>query len=449
MTGIKQRFNQFPFNPAKSPVFYGWIIVFWGTIGVIMSAPGQTTGISTFTDHLIDAFELSRNQLSTAYLIGTIASSFFITGAGRLYDRIGSRWMGILTTWTMGLVLLYLSQSDRIAAGLSNVLNLQKIQLFISFAVLVLGFFMLRLSGQGALTMLSRNMIMKWFIAKRGIAGGISSVFVSLGFSIAPLLFDGLIESTSWRSAWMIVALVAGFGFSFFIFLFYRDNPEDCDILPDGNSESGKPKEKIIVKAIHQFTLKEARKTHTYWIFTLSMAIHAMVITGFIFNVVSIFDEAGMDKNTALSVFIPASFVSVVVTLVGGYFSDFIRLKKLLIIMMLGQTLSVISLPFLSVPFFYYLLIIGNGIVSGMYAVLISVSWPRFFGRQHLGEISGSALSVIVFFSAIGPLMFSLSLSYFGSYTLAAWICFILCLVVLLGAFRANNPQEKIIKASE
>ena len=99
MTGIKQRFNQFPFNPAKSPVFYGWIIVFWGTIGVIMSAPGQTTGISTFTDHLIDAFGLSRNQLSTAYLIGTIASSFFITGAGRLYDRIGSRWMGILTTF--------------------------------------------------------------------------------------------------------------------------------------------------------------------------------------------------------------------------------------------------------------------------------------------------------------------------------------------------------------
>ena len=84
---------------------------------------------------------------------------------------------------------------------------------------------MLRLSGQGALTMLSRNMLMKWLIAKRGIAGGISSVFVALGFSIAPLLFDGLIENTSWRIAWIIIALVAGFGFSVLIFLFYRDNP--------------------------------------------------------------------------------------------------------------------------------------------------------------------------------------------------------------------------------
>ena len=210
MADIKKRFNQVPFDPGKSPVFYGWVIVFWGTIGVIMSAPGQTTGISTFTDHLIDAFGLSRTQLSTAYMIGTIISSFFITRAGRLYDSIGSRWMGVLTTWTMGFVLLFLSQSDRIAIGFGNLFRLQKIQLYICFGILVFGFFLLRLSEQGALTMLSRTMIMKWFIVKRGMAGGISSVFVSLGFSVAPLLFDWLIESTSWRGAWITVALIGG-----------------------------------------------------------------------------------------------------------------------------------------------------------------------------------------------------------------------------------------------
>jgi sugar phosphate permease len=309
----------------------------------------------------------------------------------------------------------------------------------------VFGFFLLRLSGQGALTMLSRNMIMKWFIAKRGMAGGISSVFVALGFSVAPLFFDHLIESTSWRGSWIIIALVAGFGFSFFIFLFFRDNPEDCGLLPDGSQKQGAPRKKIIVKAIRQFTMKEARKTYSYWIFTLSLALAALIVTGFVFNVVSIFSEAGMDKTTALSVFIPSSFVSVVVTLIGGYFSDFIKLKKLLIIMVLGEALFVFSLPFLSIPFFYFLLIIGNGVLNGMYAVLISVLWPRFFGRQHLGEISGSSLSVIVFFSAIGPLLFSTSFSHFGSYSEAAWICFAICMVILVAAFKANNPQEKLV----
>lgn len=444
MSGIKQRFNSFPFNPAKSPVFYGWIIIFWGTIGVLMSAPGQTTGVSTFTDHLIDVFGLSRIQLSAAYLIGTIASSFFITAAGRLYDRIGARWMGMLTAFTMGLVLLYLSQSDRISAGLSSLLSLQKVHLYVSFAVLMLGFFMLRLSGQGALTMLSRNMLMKWFIAKRGIAGGVSSVFVSLGFSVAPLLFDSLIDSYTWRGAWIIIALVAGFGFSFFIFVFFRDNPEDCNLLPDGQRKSKELKNRVLVKAVRQFTLKEARKTFTYWIYTLSMAIHAMFVTGFVFNVVSIFDEAGMDKTAALSIFIPSSFVSVILTLVAGYFSDFVKLKKLLILFVAGQVVAMFSLPLISSSLFYYLLIVGNGIASGMYAVLISVSWPRFFGRQHLGAISGSALSVIVFFSAIGPLMFSLSLSIFGSYSIAAWICLAISLAMLIAAIRADNPQEKI-----
>ena len=444
MTGIKQRFNRFPFDPARSPVFYGWIIVLWGTIGVVMSAPGQTSGVSTFTDHLIKAFGLSRTQLSAAYLIGTVTSSFFITAAGRLYDRVGSRWMGMLTTWILGAVLLFLSQLDRVSVGVGRFLNLENFQLYISFFFLVVGFFMLRLSGQGALTMLSRNMIMKWFIARRGMAGGISSVFVSLGFSVAPLLSDRLIENTSWRGAWIIIAMIAGFGFSIFVFIFYRDNPEDCQLLPDGEKQEGKKSGKIIAKALRQFSLKEARKTYSYWVFTISLAVHAMMITGFIFNVVSIFGEAGMDKNTALSIFIPVSFVSVIVTLGGGYFSDFIKLKKLLIIMLLGQILSAVSLSLISIHLFYYLLILGNGIISGMYAVLISVLWPRFYGREHLGEISGSALSVIVFFSAIGPLLFSFSLSHFGSYSVAAYFCLAVFLVCLLAAFKADNPQEKL-----
>ncbi len=440
---IKKQLNNFPFTPSKSPVFYGWIVLIVGTIGVMMSAPGQTTGMSTFTDHLIRVFGISRNQLSTTYLIGTVTSSFLLTLAGKLYDKIGARWMGILTTVTLGLVLTFLSQADRIAFFLGKFLNLQQAQFYVSAAVLSVGFFLLRLSGQGALTMLSRNMIMKWFIARRGLAGGISSVFVSLGFSVAPLAFDHLIESYSWRGAWIIIGLVAGFGFTLIVFLFYRDNPEDCNLLPDGKPLQQEPSAKIKVKAQKQYRLKEARKTYSFWVFTISLSVHAMVMTGFIFNVVSIFDQVGMDKSSALYIFIPASFIAVIATLIGGYLSDFIKLKRLLVLLVVGQAISALSLSFLSNPVFYYLIIIGNGVSSGMYAVLISVAWPRFFGREHLGEISGLSLSSIVFFSAMGPLLFSFSLSQFGTYSMAAWLCFAICLVCLFAALKADNPQEK------
>ncbi|UXP33522.1 hypothetical protein N6H18_06090 [Reichenbachiella agarivorans] len=60
------KLGNWPFHPKKWPFFYGWMIIISGTIGVTMSIPGQTMGVSTFTDSLLDVMGMSRNQLSFA-----------------------------------------------------------------------------------------------------------------------------------------------------------------------------------------------------------------------------------------------------------------------------------------------------------------------------------------------------------------------------------------------
>ena len=111
---IKQRWNNFPIQPKKIPFFYGWVILVAATIGVLVSAPGQTMGIATFTDYLLENIHINRNQLSFAYMIGTIASSLLLTYAGKMYDKFGARWMGMVISIVLAFVLLMLSQSDRI-----------------------------------------------------------------------------------------------------------------------------------------------------------------------------------------------------------------------------------------------------------------------------------------------------------------------------------------------
>ena len=75
--------NRYSFvNPAKSPVFYGYIILLVGTLGIWASVPGQTIGVSVFTDPVKDALGLSRNQFSNAYMIGTLMSAMVIGRAG-------------------------------------------------------------------------------------------------------------------------------------------------------------------------------------------------------------------------------------------------------------------------------------------------------------------------------------------------------------------------------
>ncbi|HKJ42373.1 MAG TPA: MFS transporter [Sunxiuqinia sp.] len=446
---IKTKYNNFPFDPSKSSVFYGWYIILWGTLGIIMSVPGQTVGVSTFTDHLIDALKFNRNELSTAYLLGTIASSLVLTKAGKWYDKIGARWLGVIITLTLGTVLIYLSQVDRIAFGLGKLFHLSGIQFYLSFFIIMAGFFLLRFSGQGVLTMLSRNMMMKWFDRRRGFTNGISSVFVSLGFSISPLVFDYFIETYNWRVAWMILALITGFGFSIIAFIFYRDNPEDCGLEQDGDSkEKIAERKKNAFKVEKQFTLKEAKRTFPFWVLIVALSMQALYITGFTFNIVSIFESAKMDKTIALAVFVPTSVISVFLSLASGWLSDHVKMKYLLMAFLLGQMISMISLFYLSPGVPYFFLIVGNGIAQGLFSVLAAVVWPRFYGREHLGAISGFAMSSLVFFSALGPLLFSFSFTHWATYSWAALLCAGIVFLNSIASFKADNPQENLPASS-
>ena len=437
---LKQKYNNIPFNPSKVPFFYGWVILFAATIGVLCSAPGQTTGVSTFTDYLIDNIGISRDQISTAYMFGTIGSSFILTYAGTLYDKYGARWVGMAAALTLGFVLVLFSQSDRIIKAI--VPQHSSIYTGVAIATCIVFFFMLRFSGQGVITMVSRNMLMKWFIARRGLANGISSVFVSLGFSIAPLSFDLLIVETSWRWAWLLMAMGIGIGFFLFVFIFFRDNPEDCNQVPDGEKHGNKERD-VIIKPFKQFTLKEARSGLTFWLFVLPSAIYAMFITGYVFHLVSVFGEAGINKEHALSVFIPISMISVVLAFIGGWISDRIKLQYLLYLMLGGLMVALIALANINTGFYYYAFIIGSAIPSGMYNVLLSVTWPRFYGRDHLGKITGFVMAIIVFFSALGPIVFSLSHSHLGSYSYAIYGLLGIILVISAISFKARNPQDK------
>ena len=58
---------------------------------------------------------------------------------------------------------------------------------FFTLLVMTLAFMLLRQFGQGIMAMVSRNVLAKWFDENRGLVTGISGIFVSFGFSAAPL----------------------------------------------------------------------------------------------------------------------------------------------------------------------------------------------------------------------------------------------------------------------
>jgi OFA family oxalate/formate antiporter-like MFS transporter len=438
---MKHRCNQ-PFPPSKFPIFYGWVILFAGTIGILMSIPGQTMGVSVFTENLIADLQVNRNSLSLAYLLGTLGSGLLITRAGKLYDRFGARVMAFISGVMLGVMLIYLTRVDRIVQSLQQWNRISP--LVSTFILLAFGFWGIRFFGQGMLTMVSRNMVMKWFNRRRGLANAVLGIFSAFGFSLAPKMLNYFIKQLEWRGAWILMAAIVGIAFSIFVIILYRDNPEVCGCQADGPLGRTRRRKQPPSLPDHDFSLAEARKTMAFWAFTLGLALSALYISGLTFHILSVFETAGMTPEKALGIFIPTSVIAVVVQFVSGYVSDYIKLKYLLVLFMAGMLITAWGLTLLGdQPFAYGCIIAGNGVVWGLYTVLIGVSWPRFFGLKNLGAISGFSMSWTVIGSALGPYLFSQSHARFGDYKSIGWICLTIAIVILVLAFKADNPSEK------
>ena len=431
-----------PFHPNRLPFFYGWVIACVGTLGILCSLPGQTIGVSAFTESLISALSLTRTQVSFAYLIGTISSALLLPWAGSAYDRFGVRWVASVSCVCLGLVLGVLSQIDRLVSGVVERLPGLSPELC-ALSVLALCFFVLRFSGQGVLTMISRNMIMKWFDRRRGLVTGFTGFLISPAFSIAPWLLNKGIEQTDWRTVWLALALGIGVGFTLIVLLFFRDHPEQFGQVPDGKMLPATSQMKDGFSGVRRsFTRAEVLRTPTYWIFAIGISLFGFHFTGFSFHVASVFESAGLDPTRGFAVFIPSAVISVVLRPFIGWCADRIPLRYLLMYQLVAMSISALGVATLGSGFGIWLLILGNGLAGASFDTLMSVVWPNFYGREHVGAISSLAMAVTVFASALAPLAYSTALDVTGSYELAGWGMCVLTLIFAALAWNTRHPQQ-------
>lgn len=426
-------------QPQSFPFYYGYVILLFGTIGVLASIPGQTIGVSTFTDPVKDALGLTRDQFSLAYMIGTFISSLILTYAGKIYDKRGAKITAAASAILLAVTLVLCSLSQTINEAVFSLFNYRHWS--IPLVLMTILFALLRFSGQGVLTMVSRNMVMKWFDRLRGRVNAISSISVSFGFSISPLVIDSLIQHNGWQGAWRIMALSL-MVVVVMVVLFFKDNPEKYGLPLDGliKKDDKNAKERT---SEANFTLGEATTSRSFWMYALILSFQAFFVTGFTFHVVSIFSEAGYERQEAISIFLPITIVSTAVSIIGNIISDWIKLKVLLYTMISGAIVASLGLLFLKFDIGYYMIIAGFGITGGLFGVLMAIVWPRYFGRRHLGAISGKAMSMLVMGSAIGPFLYSLSYTITGQYGSISFLALIYLVVIAMGSIKANPPIKE------
>lgn len=364
------------------------VLVLAGGVLLAMTAPGQTAGLSPFTDPLIDQLEISRTAISVSYFIATLAGALSMPIFGKAMDRYGSKSAVIVT----GL-------------GLATVLYAA------SFVTEILGltgaYVGLRMFGQGALSLAATTVIAKNVYHRPGLALGISGALGAAGVSLAPVGLERLVSATDIQTAWRIESLlVLAIVIPIAVFLPGRKK----EASPKEFTETGS------VAVIQGMTLQQSRKTLGFWMVTLAMVSVGLISTAMGFHLISILGQQGLTPLQAAGNFLPQTIGALVLSVIIGGLTDRFHPRFGVIVGMASLASAMVLLLF-----------VGPGISSIAFGLLIggsqgamkgveTVAFVRYFGRAHIGTIRGFAHSISLVSTALGPILLSLGFDFFDSY---------------------------------
>jgi MFS family permease len=278
--------------------------------------------------------------------------------------------------------------------------------------------------------------IPKWFVRNRGIAVSLASAGGGLAAFVLPPLLIGLNSSVGWRAGWSVLALLALLFSTLPAVLLHRQ-PEDIGLLPDGDGSSaasGRPSTARKLDDI-DFTRGEAVRTSAFWLLMVAVALGALAANGLPANFTNIFVERGLSFDLAATALVFYGVASIAAKFFWGWLANRYHLRTVLLWLTAYGALAVPSLLMMPSSLGSPALIYGAfvGFYVGAYIPLHFLVWAAYFGRQHVGAVSGVGRPLSAAFLAGGPFVIAFTRDVFGSYTVglllaaagiaAAFIC--------------------------
>ena len=416
----------------RSPVHYGWVALVVGTLGVIMSSPGQTYSFSIFIEEFIRDLEISRSLVSTLYAVGTVTGSLALPFIGREIDKRGNRTMVIVIAFAFGIACYYMSTVN-------------------GAIMLMIGIIFMRMLGQSSIVIVSRNVINQWWVRRRGFISGISTLAAAfLGTGMFPNIINWLIPRFGWRTSYLIlgsavIGIMVPVGY-----LFFRERPELYGLLPDGEKAGGekdphdwdKPKNAVQPVAEENWTRAEAVRTSAFWLIVISVAAFSMLGTGLTFHIVSIFADNGLSADLAAIIFIPMSLTTALMGIPGGWLIDRFGAKYLLFVGLISLTLLILSSTSIAnrdLAFAYGILF---GLTNGFARVVANVVYANYFGRVHLGAITGLTSTIGSAASGLGPMVYGIGRDLAGNYWPALLISALFPAIMAVSILFLKKPAK-------
>jgi sugar phosphate permease len=393
------------FLARRLPFYYGWIMLAVAMLIHICSAPGQTYGISVFNPYFREELGLSASQLGGAYMAATLLAGLPLTLVGSLMDRYGTRTALLIVVSLLGVTCVSVSRVSGIWS-------------------LFMVFFCLRFLAQGSMGLLAANSMAMWFSRRLGFASGLANMGMAASFGLIPLLNLFLIQEFGWRTTYILLGVSVCIILIPLLLLLYRNRPEEMGLELDGgplDPQDGPEPSTAPLQSARSFTLRAAMRSRSFWLLAAVTSSWSMTSTGVQFEMVSLFQERGLDASDAVRAFSIYAAIMAMCHPLAGYLADRVPLNLMLSFGVLCLSTGLGFIGALSGNWLAYCFPAALAVGSGLTTAVSGTIWVRYYGRGHIGKIRGFIATVGVVSSGVGPFLLGISFDFLGGFLPMLW----------------------------
>jgi MFS family permease len=378
-------------------IFYGWVIVASCTL-LLATTYGISFSFSVFFSSLQDEFTWNRATTSSLFSLYLLLTGVFSIIGGRFSDKYGPKVVIMVLGAISGLSLVLTSKVE------------SPWQLFLTYSV------MLSL-GAGAMYIIVMSTGSRWFFKKRATALGIIGAGANLGTVIIAPVCAWMIHTYHWRSAYLIMGIVAWL-IIVPVSLLLKKDPSETGANIDGNPVL-RETEPANTPAAGEFSLRESLITRNFWLFFLIWFSYSFCLHLVISHMVPRAEDTGMTPIRAAALLSLLQAVAIPSRLVAGFIADKVDKRKIAIVFALVITLAMFWLVAADTAWMFYLFAVIYGLSYGGIDPPVIALVGDVFGLRKVGEIMGILMISWGLGSATGPYIGGLIFDYTGGYHLA------------------------------
>jgi sugar phosphate permease len=301
---------------------------------------------------------------------------------------------------------------------------------------------------------ISRSVIPKWFVRRRGRALGIGIAGVGLGATVFPGSVALLVNAVGWRDAWVYFGVIAG-AIKVTLGLFVRTRPEDIGLLPDGGLVPAVsieiPGQGMLPHTLQErsFTRREALRSRAFWILLATFTLVGFGITGFQTNWLPFLLERNFTLASAAGGILFYGVLSGFSRPVWGWVGERIPPRFLLAGSALFTGVSIFAfLHVTSLPLLAGYMTIA-GVSMGGFLILQSLLTSNYFGREHIGAITAMMAPAAIVSTSISPLIIGALYDLNGDYVYAFTFAAVAWISAGVVALFAKPPKRALTDTSD